>query len=77
MRPASMHRIGRKPFAAGEDAVPHRLMDRDRMLRCRRQQSLQRGIGQRLSLLQSLVEHAGEYNKWRVRTLCPAHWKLI
>ena len=33
------------------------------MLRFRGQQSLQRRISQRLTLLQSLFEHAGEYNK--------------
>ena len=52
-----------QPLAAREHAVPHRLVDRNRALRGRRQQALQGGVGQRLPLLQSLVEHAGEYNK--------------
>src|SRR6202049_267983 len=54
---------GAQPLAASEHAMPHCLVDGDGMLRGRWEQSLQRRVGQRLSLLQSLVEHAGEYNK--------------
>jgi hypothetical protein len=53
------------------------------MLRFRGQQSLQRRISQRLTLLQSLFEHAGEYNKpgghktvWGGHS-CPPLLKLI
>ncbi len=74
---------GTQPLAAGEHTVPHRLVDRNRMLRCRRQQTLQRRVGQRLALLQSLFEHAGEYNKpgghktvWGGHS-CPPLLKLI
>ena len=64
-------KYGTEPLAAGEHAVTHRSVDRDRMLGSRREQALQRRVGQRLALLQSLLEHAGEYNKGGCQLICP------
>ncbi len=63
MRPASIDKNGTQALAAGEHAVAHGLVDRGWALGGRGQQTLQCGISKRLALLQSLVEHAGEYNK--------------
>ena len=52
-----------QPLASGKDAVPHRLVNGYRMLGFRRNQPVQRGIGQACPCSRVLAASSSEYNK--------------
>src|SRR5579872_2219419 len=55
---------GPQSFAAGENTVPHGLVNGNGMLRGRRQQSFQGRVGKRTACLHRVIQHDAEYNKW-------------